>query len=66
MESDIKLHTHNTAAANRRGNNIMATLLSGDQQLGKTTISPNQNSKNLCNHHNHNYMQSEHPLELNV
>ena len=39
--------TYKSAAENRRGSNSIATPRSGDQQLGKYTMSPNQNSKNL-------------------
>ena len=44
---NIILNTHNNAAENNIGSRSIATLLSGDQQFGNVTMSPNQNSRNL-------------------
>jgi len=41
------MYTHNNAAENNIGSRSIATLLSGDQQFGNVTMSPNQNSRNL-------------------
>ena len=39
--------TYNSAAENSIGRSSIATLLSGDQQFGKVTMSPSQNSRKL-------------------
>ena len=43
----VNTHTHKSEAEKRRGSSSMATPRSGGQQFGRTTMSPNQNSRKL-------------------